>query len=66
MMIAPVAGGYLLSEGMKGIITYGQAFTYLFDVGVLTTIIALGLIVYFIVRSRKTAVPTVPPAISYQ
>jgi len=36
---------------------------YLFDVGVLTTIIALGLIMYFIVRSRKIAVLNTPPAI---
>ena len=63
MMIAPVAGGYLLNEGMKRTITYGQAFMYLFDVSVLTTIIALGLIMYFIVRSPKTAVLNTPPAI---
>jgi EmrB/QacA subfamily drug resistance transporter len=63
MMIAPITGGYLLSEGMKGIIAYRQAFTYLFGVGALTTIIAVGLILYFIARFRKTAVPIIPPAI---
>lgn len=62
-MIALLAGGYLLNEGTKGTITYGQAFTYLFGIGVLTIFIAMGLIVYFLVRTRRTTIPATPPTI---
>ncbi len=64
-MIALIAGGFLLNEGMKGTITYGQSFTYLFGLGMLTIIIAMGLIMYFLVRSRKTTIPATHPTIPH-
>jgi EmrB/QacA subfamily drug resistance transporter len=65
-MIAMIAGGYLLNEGMKGTITYGRAFTYLFGTGMLTTMIALGLISYFIIRSGKNNRAVTQPAMPVQ
>ena len=52
-MIAPVIGGYFLNEALDKNVTFGQAFTNLYLVAAVGTVISVGLILYFIFRSRK-------------
>jgi EmrB/QacA subfamily drug resistance transporter len=52
-VIAPVIGGYFLNQGQMKTITYSQAFSNIFLSATVAAIIAMVLIVYFIVRTRK-------------
>lgn len=62
-VISPVIGGFILDDALQGTLTYDLAFRYMFVVGLLALLVAIGLVIYFNVRSRKIAVPdTVPVA----
>jgi EmrB/QacA subfamily drug resistance transporter len=64
-LIAPIVGGFILNEAMQGTITYAQAFKYVFIAGILALLVATVLILYFNVRSKKTAVLAAPKAIHH-
>ena len=59
-VIAPVIGGYFLNQGQMKTITYSQAFNDIFLTATAASVIAMALIVYFIIRTRKIGKPTAP------
>jgi fucose permease len=62
-LVAPVAGGFFLNEALQHTVTYGQAFTDMYLAATAAVAIAFLLTAYFVIRTRKTAIPATAPAV---